>query len=72
MATTSQPPSGESVTSPRAYAAEIIQARTRAGRAELLSQVPDNFRPIVETHVRNHFARRAGDQRKSSQDRRDE
>ena len=59
----SPPLNGETPTSPRAWASVIIKARTRTERNALLSQVPDNFRPIAETHVRNHFARRASDKR---------
>ena len=43
---------------PRQYAAEYVKLPTKRERAALLSQVPDNFRPIVESHVRNHFARK--------------
>ncbi len=54
-------PTGDQFTSekrPRQYAAEYVKLPTKRERAALLSQVPDNFRPIVESHVRNHFARK--------------
>ena len=61
MPKTPLPTNGETDTSPRAYAFEIIKAPTRAERAALLALVPAHLRGLVETHVRIHFARRASE-----------
>ena len=45
---------------PRNYAAEIIAERDREKRRTMLAAVPDEFRGLVETHVRNHFKLKAG------------
>ena len=44
---------------PRQYAAKIIDKKTILERRELLSQVPEEYRALVETHVRIAFDRLA-------------
>lgn len=44
----------------RAYAAEILQLRTREQRAAALEQVPERHRTIVRFYVATHFARLKG------------
>lgn len=46
-------------TRPRQYAAEICRERDIEKRRELLALVPDEYRPLVETHVRNAFMLKA-------------
>jgi len=45
---------------PRQYAAEILAKEKIQDRRELLSQVPEDVRPLVEAHVRIVFDRLAG------------
>ena len=44
---------------PRQYAAEILAKEKIQDRRELLSQVPEEYRALVETHVRIAFDRLA-------------
>jgi hypothetical protein len=44
---------------PRQYATKIIDKKTILERRELLSQVPEEYRALVETHVRIAFDRLA-------------
>jgi len=44
---------------PRQYASKIIEKKTILERRELLSQVPEQYRALVETHVRIAFDRLA-------------
>ena len=44
---------------PRQYASKIIEKKTVVERRELLSQVPEQYRALVETHVRIAFDRLA-------------
>ena len=44
---------------PRQYAAKIIDKETIKERRDLLSQVPEEYRGLVETHVRIAFDRLA-------------
>ncbi len=46
-------------TRPRQYASKIIEKKTILERRELLSQVPEQYRALVETHVRIAFDRLA-------------
>jgi hypothetical protein len=54
---TSPPGNGGTSTSPRAYAFEIIKARTREERNRLLSLVPAHLQGLVKRHVTNHWER---------------
>jgi hypothetical protein len=44
---------------PRQYASDIVGRKTIKERRELLSQVPEQLRGLVETHVRIAFDRLA-------------
>lgn len=44
---------------PRQYAAEIMAEPNRDKRRRMLAEVPDRYRDLVETHVRNGFALRS-------------
>ena len=57
------PPANGMPDTARGWASLIIATRKRLDRAALLSQVPENLRPIAETHVRCHFARKASEKR---------
>lgn len=41
---------------PRQYAAEICRERDREKRRQMLDEVPEEYRDIVRTHVKNTFA----------------
>ena len=46
---------------PRHYAAEISQLTTREQRRDALSQVPEHWRALIETHVRIAWGRGEND-----------
>ena len=43
---------------PRQYAAQIFAERNKEKRRKMLFAVPDEYRLLVETHVKNAFALR--------------
>jgi len=43
---------------PRHYAEEILKLKPREERAAALAKVPEEFRAMVETHVKTHFLMR--------------
>ncbi len=43
---------------PRHYAERIMTLKTKEERKAALEQVPEEYRKLVETHVRNAFMRR--------------
>ena len=51
---------GKALLAPRAYAAHILQLKTKAERQEALAQVPEDIRDLVKKYVEiawNHPAR---------------
>lgn len=43
---------------PRHYADRIMKLKTKEERKAALEQVPEEYRKLVETHVRNAFEKR--------------
>jgi len=52
--------------SPRQYAAQILGLPTKAERQTALNQVPQEWRELVKTHVRNGWHHPAANKNKAS------